>query len=103
MVKNRCAKRVQWRIKVFIGREFDYPGRSEVVGGDHGGKWETSYLMYLRPNYVDMTVCAGRSSDSHLYGVSENNLREEALFEVGEKAYKIIVDGMIKKQKNCLR
>ncbi|MHC4591545.1 MAG: creatininase family protein, partial [Planctomycetota bacterium] len=45
--------------QVYAGIEFHYCRKTPKVGGDHAAKWETSYLWYLRPDCVDMSVYLG--------------------------------------------
>ena len=42
--------------QAFAGIEFHYPPETGKVGGDHAAKWETSYLWYMRPDCVDMSI-----------------------------------------------
>jgi creatinine amidohydrolase len=39
------------------------PAAASVAGGDHAGKWETSLLLHLRPDLVEME----RLSEEHLW------------------------------------
>ena len=55
--------------QAFAGIEFHYPRKSKHVGGDHAAKWETSYLWYLRPDCVDMSIYLGREAEP-LVGVA---------------------------------
>lgn len=82
--------------KAFVGKESDYCPQCEEVGADHAARWETSYLMYLRPECVDMNVYRGRE-DELLVGVGGADPRVEASKETGRKACDLIVDGMVKK------
>ena len=82
--------------QAFAGIEFHYPRKSKHVGGDHAAKWETSYLWYLRPDCVDMSVFLGRE-DEPLLGVHGIDPRKEATVEVGRKACGLIVEGMVRK------
>ena len=82
--------------RAFAGIEFHYPPESPDVGGDHAAKWETSYLWYLRPDCVDMSIFLGREEES-LIGVGGINPRQEASIEVGRKACDLIVEGMVRK------
>jgi creatinine amidohydrolase len=82
--------------QVFAGIEFHYPPETTQVGGDHAAKWETSYLWYLRPDCVDLSVYLGRA-DKPLIGVMGIDPRKEASIEVGRRACDLIVDGMVKK------
>lgn len=82
----------------------------QKVGGDHAAAWETSYLWYLRPDCVDMSVYLGRSKEP-LLGVGDGgfgdldaatNPRKAASIEKGRKACRLIVDEMIKKAKELI-
>ena len=77
-------------------------GAKPKVGGDHAAKWETSYLWYLRPDCVDMSVFLGRE-DEELIGVGGIDPRKEATVEVGRKACDLIVDGMVRKAKQLIK
>jgi len=88
--------------QAFAGIEFHYPRRTKHVGGDHAAKWETSYLWYLRPDCVDMSVFLGRE-DEPLVGVGGEDPRTEATVEVGRKGCTLIVDGMVRKARQLLR
>jgi len=87
--------------QAFAGIEFHYPPKSQHVGGDHAGKWETSYLWYLRPDCVDMSVYLGLEEEP-LVGVMGIDPRKEASIEVGRKACDLIVDGMVRKAKSLI-
>jgi len=95
---NRQFKDTQ----AFAGIEFHYPRKGAPVGGDHAAKWETSYLWYLRPDCVDMSVYLGRD-DETLVGVGGTDPRGTASIEVGRKACDLIADGMARKAKQLLR
>ena len=95
---NRTFKDTQ----VFAGIEFHYPGRSRHVGGDHAAKWETSYLWYLRPDCVDMSVYLGRPNEP-LVGVGGIDPRREASIEIGRKGCDLIVEGMVRKAKQLIK
>jgi creatinine amidohydrolase/Fe(II)-dependent formamide hydrolase-like protein len=82
--------------QAFAGIEFHYPPESEEVGGDHAAKWETSYLWYLRPDCVDMSIYLGRE-DEPLVGVMGDDPRRTASIEIGRRASKLIVEGMVRK------
>ena len=88
--------------RAFAGIEFHYPRKSKHVGGDHAAKWETSYLWYLRPDCVDMSVFRGRE-DEPLIGVHGEDPRTEAGIEIGRKGVDLIVDGMVRKAEQLLR
>ena len=87
--------------RAFAGIEFHYPRKTKKVGGDHAAKWETSYLWYLRPDCVDMSVYLGRQ-DEALIGVGGIDPRKEASVEVGRAACDLIVEGMVRKAKELL-
>ena len=88
--------------QAFAGIEFHYPRKSADVGGDHAAKWETSYLWYLRPDCVDMSVYLNRP-DEPLVGVGGIDPRREASVEVGRRACDLIVEGMVRKAKALIR
>jgi len=88
--------------QAFAGIEFHYPPKSPHVGGDHAAKWETSYLWYLRPDCVDMSVYLGREEKS-LIGVMGIDPRKEASVAIGRKACNLIVEGMVRKAKELIR
>ena len=87
--------------RAFAGTEFHYVRRSRHVGGDHAAKWETSYLWYLRPECVDMSVYRGRE-DAPLIGVGGIDPRTEASVAIGRKACDLIVKGLIHKAEALL-
>jgi creatinine amidohydrolase len=87
--------------QAFAGTEFHYPALSEFVGKDHAAKWETSYLWYLRPDCVDMSVYLGRENDE-LAGVIGIDPRKEASVETGRKACNLIVEAMVKKAEELI-
>jgi len=87
--------------QAFAGIEFHYPPKSPNVGGDHAAKWETSYLWYLRPDCVDMSVFLGREKEP-LIGVGGEDPRTEASVELGRKACDLIVGGMARKAKQLI-
>jgi len=86
----------------FAGIEFQYPPQSDDVGGDHAAKWETSYIWYLRPDCVDMSVFLGRE-DEPLVGVRPDDPRKLASVEIGRKACNLIVEGMVRKAQELLQ
>ena len=88
--------------QAFAGIEFHYPGKTSKVGGDHAAKWETSYLWYLRPDCVDMSVFLGREGEP-LIGVGGEDPRKEASVEVGRRACDLIVEGMVRKAGQLIR
>ena len=88
--------------QAFAGIEFHYPRKSTHVGGDHAAKWETSYLWYLRPDCVDMSVHLDRQNEP-LVGVGGIDPRREASVEIGRKGCDLIVEGMVRKSKELVR
>lgn len=88
--------------KVATGCEHHYPPKSEDVGGDHAAKWETSFLWYLRPDCVDMSVYLGRDSDQ-LVGIMGSDPRNTASVEIGRKATDLVVEAMIAKARELLQ
>jgi len=88
--------------QAFAGIEFTYPGISDHVGGDHAAKWETSYLWYLRPDCVDMSIYLGRDTDN-LIGIMGEDPRKCASIEIGRKACDLIVEGMILKAQDLIK
>ena len=89
--------------RAFCGVEGHYPqpvDRSKA-GGDHAGKWESSYLWYLRPDCVDMSVHLGRE-DEPLVGVMGQDPRQTATIELGRSACKRIVRGMVLKARQLI-
>ena len=88
--------------RAFAGIEFHYPPASEFVGGDHAAEWETSYLWYLRPDCVDMSIYLGRETDS-LVGIMGDDPRQTASVEIGRKACDLIVEGMARKAKELIQ
>jgi len=88
--------------QAFAGIEFHYPAKTKHVGGDHAAKWETSYLWYLRPDCVDMSVFRRRGREK-LIGVGGIDPRIEASVEIGRKACDLIVEGMVRKAAALIR
>jgi creatinine amidohydrolase/Fe(II)-dependent formamide hydrolase-like protein len=87
--------------QAYAGIEFHYPGQSEQVSGDHAAKWETSYLWYLRPDCVDMSVYLGREDES-LVGIMGEDPRRTASVEIGRIACELIVEGMVRKARELI-
>ena len=91
------------RTRAFCGIEFNYPRpeNRRKAGGDHAAHWETSYLWYLRPDCVDMSVYLGRA-DEPLVGVFGEDPRQKASVELGRKASALIVRGMVRKARELI-
>ena len=69
------------------------------VGEDHAGKWETSYLMHLRPDCVDMSVCPEGEPLTGIMGIDPVT---QASAEIGRKGCDLIVQGMVRKAKQLI-
>jgi len=69
--------------------------------GDHAAKWETSLLMALRPECVDMSRLP-KDKNIPLTGVGGIDPRGTASKEFGEYAIKIIVDRILGKVQELL-
>jgi len=65
--------------------------------GDHAAKWETSILMYLRPELVDMEKL------TDLLGVDGEDPRKKASKELGEKVVTLIINRLCELVRNALR
>jgi len=92
--------------RAWCGIEFHYAPaamKKDIVGGDHAAKWETSYLWALHPECVDMSVYLGRKKSEKLVGVGGIDPRGTASRQIGERAVKLIVNGMIKKGNSLLK
>jgi len=87
--------------RAFAGIEFHYPPKSKHVGGDHAAHWETSYLWYLRPDCVDLSIYLGREEEP-LIGTVGKDPRTHASVELGRKASNLIVEGMVRKAKQLI-
>lgn len=99
-VVERCNARFP-DTQAFAGTEVDYVSPTPEVGGDHAAKWETSYLWYLRPDCVDMSIYAGRGEEP-LLGVRGIDPRGKATIESGRRACELIVEGMVRKARELL-
>lgn len=90
--------------RAYCGIEFHFhrPENRAVVGGDHAALWETSYLMYLRPDCVDMSVYNGRQAEQ-LIGVGGDDPRGHASIELGRRACRLIVRGMAARARELIR
>lgn len=82
------------------------------VGMDHAAKWETSILMALRPDLVDMKriekldrneIETGRGMNIKGCGMSGKDPRIHASKEVGEKAIEKIADKIGQKGQELLK
>jgi creatinine amidohydrolase len=75
----------------FAMQEFDLNPSTNDVGGDHAAKWETSYIMALRPDLVDMDR------------IADEDPRINASARAGERAIEMIVDAIEAKAQELLR
>ncbi|GAI50288.1 unnamed protein product, partial [marine sediment metagenome] len=89
--------------QAFAGREFDYCPSNPNVGGDHAALWETSYLWYLRPDCVDVSIYFNRPDEEPLIGVRGTDPRRRSSIEIGRKGCELIIKGMIRKAKECMQ
>lgn len=83
--------------RAWAGIEFHYaPGGKPGprVGGNHAAKWETSYLMHLRPECGDMTVYQGREVAEKVIGLMGDDPRTTASRKSGSRACELIVQGI---------
>ena len=87
--------------QAYAGIEFHFAPKDPRVGGDHAAHWETSYLWYLRPDCVDLSVFRGRE-DEPLIGVVGKDPRTDASVELGRTACDLIVAGMVRKAKQLI-
>lgn len=69
--------------------------------GDHAGKWETSILLALRPDLVDMNQL-DKDLGKPLEGVSGEDPRVHASKQLGENIVDIIVDRLAQVAKRLL-
>lgn len=86
MHRRRDTKAHAW---AFTGYELvrdEFPD-----AGDHAAHWETSLLMALRGELVDMSQLPA-DPDAQLVGVGGKDPREYASAELGERAVQAIVD-----------
>jgi creatinine amidohydrolase/Fe(II)-dependent formamide hydrolase-like protein len=95
--------------QVFAAMETLYCEKRDDLGVDHAAKWETSFLWYLRPDCVDLSVYNGRD-DETLVGVKSIDIhgpvedpRRTASKEIGRKASELMVEGMIRRARELLQ
>ena len=70
--------------------------------GDHAAKWETSILMHLRPELVDMGQLSA-DLDEKLEGVGGDDPRVHASAEVGAEIVEAIVARMAERVMDMLQ
>ena len=74
--------------------------RDEIPdAGDHAGKWETSLLMALRPECVDMSRLPD-DPDERLVGVFGD--AREATEEYGRRGVELVVQRIVAKAQQAL-
>jgi len=88
-------------IQAYAGDGIHYAKKGAPVGRDHAAKWETSYMWYLRPDCIDMSVYLGKD-DEDLVGIIGTDPRGEASVAVGRKACNLVVAGMLRKAEQLL-
>ena len=89
--------------RAYCGIEFHYvpDEKRRFAGGDHAAHWETSYLWYLRPDCVDMSVYLDRQ-DEPLVGVGGKDPRKFASVALGRRGCRLVVKGMVAKARQLL-
>ena len=89
--------------RAFCGVELHYPQPPDPtkVATDHAAMWETSYLWYLRPDCVDLSVYLGRE-DEPMVGIMGHDPRGTAGVALGRRACRLIVRGMVAKARQLL-
>lgn len=88
------------KMKAFAAIGYDL---AEDLGyrGDHAAKWETSLLMALRPELVDMSRLSRCPKEPPL-GVIGEDPRTGASEEFGKKAVDAVTDRMVEKARELL-
>lgn len=85
--------------KVFGCCEADLAkGLEEQLGGrvgDHAGRWETSVMMALKPELVDISQLP-EGDDGELVGIMGEDPKQSSM-DFGERAVKVIVEKMVEK------
>jgi creatinine amidohydrolase len=66
--------------------------------GDHAGPWETSLMLALRPELVDLSRAAGPSAIAGLY----EKVKKESSAEYGRKALAAITERVSEVNRRCL-
>lgn len=75
--------------------------KGEDWEGDHAGKWETSILMALYPELVDLSLLP-QEEDAELIGIMGEDPRKSNL-EFGKRAVELILNAMVDKGKHLLQ
>ncbi len=89
------------RVYCGVGPRYNQPEDWTKAACDHAGPWETSYLWYLRPECVDLSVYAGRPASEKLVGLMGQDPRL-ATVALGRAATRRIVKGMVAKAKELI-
>ncbi len=92
------------------GWEVDFAGDPDNCATDHAGKWETSNVMYLYPDRVDMSLLTDADmlaehrsdADSMIGGIGGLDPREHASAEVGEKNIELAASSMADRARELL-
>ncbi len=66
--------------------------------GDHAGPWETSLMLALRPDLVDMDKAEGPSAIPDLY----DRVKKESSVEYGQKALALLTERVSEVNQRCL-
>lgn len=86
-------------VKVYAGTEADLVSDlAEELGGrvgDHAGRWETSVLMALHPNLVDLSQLP-QEEDAKLVGIGGEDPRQASM-DFGQRAVEAIVERLVAK------
>ncbi len=92
------------------GWEVDFAGDPENCATDHAAKWETSNMMYLYPDRVDMSLLSdadmapGSFSEADVWvgGIGGLDPREHASAEVGKRNLTLAATSLAAKAKALL-
>lgn len=88
---KKAALEVMYRSGVTIYALPEYEAACDIgYRGDHAAKWETSLMMYLMPELVDMSEA--EPPGVPMDGVGGEDPREHASKDLGERAAELIID-----------
>jgi len=97
------------RAKAFACTGYELVQDQIPDAGDHAAKWETSLLMALRPDCVDLSrlpqACPERSRRDRqqpLVGVGGLDPRDHASLEYGQRGVELVVDRIVAKAHDLL-
>ena len=77
--------------------------RAEIpTAGDHAAAWETSLMMVLRPELVDLDRLP-KDPDEKLIGVGGRDPREHACVEYGQQGLELIIERVAEKVAELLK